>query len=215
LKILGKNVILFFFFGNFDAYCTKEFLPRHKVHYKIIPSCNTWHTWAVSGVIKYLEPLKTLSYYSVCKIHILATLFSYLTPLTRRIEKWKYGNSRETGEKILCSIHQSQALPLHCPFYGCIITKIQSAFSFLWVHSKFKYRSFISSYSGNETSFGLNWKAAKVQDMWRAVHSRVLWGIPCKGVIQLNDRGGGEAYIHRTYCHSTQSLMHWHEQYRM
>jgi hypothetical protein len=66
----------------------------------------------VSGFIKYLEPLKTLFYYSVCKIHILATLYSYLTQLTRGIEKRMYGNSRETVEKILCFVHQSQALPL-------------------------------------------------------------------------------------------------------
>jgi hypothetical protein len=39
---------------------------------------------------------------------------------------------------------------------ACIISEIQSAFSFLWFHSEFKY-SFISLYNVNE---------AKVQEMW-------------------------------------------------
>lgn len=53
----------------------------HKVilHYNIIISCNTCHTYAVSGAVKYLKPLKILFYYSVCKIYIFATLLSYLT----------------------------------------------------------------------------------------------------------------------------------------
>jgi hypothetical protein len=58
------------------------------------------------------KTLKLLFYYSVCKIHIFATLLSYLTLLTGGIEKWKYGNSRETREKTLCFVHQSHGLPL-------------------------------------------------------------------------------------------------------
>jgi hypothetical protein len=77
-----------------------------------------------------------------------------------------------------------------------IITEIQSAFSFLWVHSEFEYCGFISSYNGNETLFGRwwNWKAAEVQDMWRGtVLSRVFQGVPHKGEIQLHNAGGEDS----------------------
>jgi hypothetical protein len=82
--------------------------------------------------------------------------------LTRAIEKWKYGHSGETGEKIPYFIHQCQALPLQLQenialsviVTKHIITEIQSAFGFPRVHSEFKYHNFISSYSGDEILLG-------------------------------------------------------------
>jgi hypothetical protein len=59
-----------------------------------------------------LETLKTLFNFSVFKIHAFVTFFSNSTLLIRGIEKWKYGNSRETGKKMICFLHQRQALPL-------------------------------------------------------------------------------------------------------
>jgi hypothetical protein len=41
-----------------------------------------------------------------------------------------------------------------------------------------------------------NWNAAELQEMWCGIlHTQVLWGVPYKGEIQLDDRGG-EAYIY-------------------
>jgi hypothetical protein len=124
----------------------KSFPLLHKVvlHYKIISSCNIWHTSAVSGVLKHREPLKTLFYYSVCKVHIFATLFRYSTLLTTGTEKWKYGNSGKTGEKFF--VLYINAMPFHCsckkmlPFLwlqpnACIVAEIHSAFSFPWIHN--------------------------------------------------------------------------------
>jgi hypothetical protein len=45
--------------GGFDAYGKNIFLLLIVVpHYKIIPACNTWHTFALSGVLKHLETQK-------------------------------------------------------------------------------------------------------------------------------------------------------------
>jgi hypothetical protein len=62
-------------------------LYKEILNYKIIPPCNTWHTSAISGVVKQLERLKTLFYYSARKVHIFATLFRHSTLLIRGIEK--------------------------------------------------------------------------------------------------------------------------------
>jgi hypothetical protein len=83
--------------------------------------------------------------------------------LTRGIEKGNCENSRETREKILCFVHQSQVLPLQLQEIlafiwllpnACIVAELESVFSILRVHSKFEYGSLIPSYSGNEMSFG-------------------------------------------------------------
>lgn len=113
----------------FYAYCTKYFLLLHKVpqHYKIIPTCNTSHTSAFSGVIKQLETLIIILWFSVHKICIFATLFRYwyLTLLTEGTEEWKYENSRETWKKIVYSIDQCLD-PLLQLQETCIIAEKQS-----------------------------------------------------------------------------------------
>jgi hypothetical protein len=105
---------LFFFFCFYNLIRTVQksvpFLHKVVLHYKIIAACNTWHSSAVSGVIKHLTALKM--YFAPCKVHIFVTLFSYSTLLTRGIEKWKYGNSGETAEKIPSFVHECQTLPL-------------------------------------------------------------------------------------------------------
>jgi hypothetical protein len=90
--------------------------------------------------------------------------------------------------------------PFHCsckkilPFLwsqpnACIVAEIRSAFSFLRVHSEFKYHSFISSYNGNETRFEDEIERqlkCKIRDM--GLHSRVLQGVTYKGAIQLDEQ---------------------------
>jgi hypothetical protein len=157
----------------------KYFPLLHKVvlHYNFTPSFNTWHTPAVSGVVKHLEPLKTLFYFFLFVKFTFLLHSSVIRLLTRRTEKWKCGNSRETEGKIICFVLKSHDLPLSLKEIlnflwsqtnVCIVAEIQNAFSFLWVRTEFAYRSIISSYSRNETSFGkwLNQKAAEVQDTW-------------------------------------------------
>jgi hypothetical protein len=51
-----------------------------------------------------------LFFYSVCKVHIFATSFSYSTLLTRDFEKWKYGSLGETGEEIVRFITSAPSL---------------------------------------------------------------------------------------------------------
>jgi hypothetical protein len=108
-NVLAKKLCSFF-----SSTCTvRKSVPLlHKVglHCKIIAACNIRHSSAVSGVIKHLGTLKM--YFSARKIHIFVTPLSYSTMLTRRREKWKYGNSGETGKKIPCLLHESQTLPL-------------------------------------------------------------------------------------------------------
>jgi hypothetical protein len=53
------------------------------LHYKIIPACNTWHTSIVSGVIKQLETLQFRVWFSTHKGPIFATIFRYMTLLTK------------------------------------------------------------------------------------------------------------------------------------
>jgi hypothetical protein len=178
----------------------KSFPLLHKVvlHYKIIPSCNTWHTSIASGVIKQLVTPKTLLCYFARKVHIFATFFRY-SPCCLGGQKTESVEIQERLERKFFVLYIS-AKPFHCnckkilPVLwsqpnACIVAEIQGAFSFLWVHSEFEYCSFISSYNGNEMSFGRwwNWKAAEVEEMWRgSVHSGVLWGVPYKAAIQLD-----------------------------
>jgi hypothetical protein len=175
----------------------KIFPLLHKVvlHYKIVPACNTWHNPAVSGVIKQLETLKPVFCFSALKVQIFAALFRYSTLLTKGREKWKFGNLRETRETIICFVYQCQVLSLRlqeknalsvAATKACIVTEIESAFSFPQAHSEFEHCSFISSYNSNETSFGRwwNWKAAELQEIWSGtVQSRVLQGVEYKGAI--------------------------------
>lgn len=118
--------------------------------------------------------------------------------LTSGTEKWKNINWQENGEKILCFVQQCQAIWLQLQenvVLSIVTTKCLHCsqdticIQFSSFHSELKYHIFISSYRGNETSFGRwwNWKAAEVQYMWRGtVRSWVLWGVPYKGA-------GGEA----------------------
>jgi hypothetical protein len=177
---------MLFFIGYLMGIVQKSFPLLHKVvlHYQIIPSCNTWHISAVSIVLKHLEPLKALFYYSLFKIRVFATLFSYFTLLTRRIEKWKYGKENSLFSKLVPNPSIAAARK-YCPFFGRKQTlasyqryRVHSVFCEFTVNSNIYL---ISSHSGNETSFGRrwNWKAAEVQDTWRGtVHYRVLRGIP-------------------------------------
>jgi hypothetical protein len=195
---------------NFDAYVQMSFPLLHGVIliYKIIPSYKTWHNFAISGVVKHLETIKRLFYYSVCKIHIFATLLSYLTLLTRGAESESMGIQERPERGSFVSYMSPTVFHCSCkkifPFLwllpnACIIAEIQSAFSILWVPSEFKHRSFISSYNGNETSFGRwrNWKSAKCKT--RDVE---LCFLGCFKKYQTKVRlsymtgEGGEAYIY-------------------
>jgi hypothetical protein len=148
LEIFNQKKLYSFLFLSFlfYAYSTKSFPLLHKVdlHYKIIPSCNNWHTSAVSGVIKHLEWLKTL----LLLLHSSDVRLSWL-------QGWK---SKSIGIKVrlerkFCFVHQGQALPLQLQeniVVSMVTTKrivpeIQSALSFSWVHSEFEYCSFTSS----------------------------------------------------------------------
>jgi hypothetical protein len=113
LKIFKqKRYALLFCFYNSIHTVQKSVPLLHKVvlHYKIIAAFNTWHSSAVSGVIKHLAGPKV--YFSPCKIHIFVTPFSYLTLLTRGIEKWKYGYWGGTAEKMPSLLHECKTLPL-------------------------------------------------------------------------------------------------------
>jgi hypothetical protein len=72
-------------------------------------ACNTWHSCVVSGVIKRLGSLSI--YFLLVKFTFLL-YSSVIDSGEQRVEKWKYGNSGETGEKFLCFVHQSHGLPL-------------------------------------------------------------------------------------------------------
>jgi hypothetical protein len=135
-------------------------LHRVVLHYKIISDHNTWHTSAVPGVENSWKHSEIC--FSAWKFQIFAALFRYSTLSSKGIEKWKYENER-LERKFFVSYISAESFHCRCksilPFLWsrpntCIVAGVKSAFSFLWVHSEFEYRSFISSYDGNETSFG-------------------------------------------------------------
>jgi hypothetical protein len=175
LKMFGQKsyalflfiFILFLFFCNFDAYRKNKIPLLHKVvlHYKIIPACNTWNSWIVPTVIHHLHaPLKSRTSFYARKVQIFSTFIRYSTLLTKGILKRKWSLLRP---KTKFFVSYLTAKPFHCswncilPFVWpqpnmCIADEIDC--SFVCVYCEFEYRTFISSYNGNETS----WKKCDV-----------------------------------------------------
>jgi hypothetical protein len=188
----------------------KSFPLLYKVvlHYKIIATCNTSHNSTVSSVIKQLGTLKeffisllvrfrSLLHSSDIWLHWLEGLKSGSMGIQERLGR-NFFLSYICPKPFYCSWHRIPSFLWSQP-NDCTIAEIQSACSFLWIHSEFEYHSFISSYNGYETSFGRLWncKAAEVYETWRGtVHSRVLQEVPYKGEIRVDDWEGG-LYIHQ------------------
>jgi hypothetical protein len=132
LKIFKQKSYALFFY----IICTvqKSIPLLHKVvlHYKITAASNTWHSLAVSGVIKHLEAIKM---YFSHKIHVFIMAFSYSTLLIRGIEKWKYGNW-----KFLLLYMNAKPIAAGA---GRHLDTVCIQFS-VWCHSEFEYHSFIS-----------------------------------------------------------------------
>jgi hypothetical protein len=84
-----ENVILIYCFVDLMQTVQKSSPFIHKVtlHYRIIPPCNIWHTFAVSGVVKQLETLKTFFCFSAREVHIFLKHLRYSTLVTRGIKK--------------------------------------------------------------------------------------------------------------------------------
>jgi hypothetical protein len=182
------------------------------LHYKVTPACITWNIFAFYGAITELEAIKSFG-------SLLENFPSLLHPSDIPVRKLKTFafQERYTGN-IHCSLIQCPALPcpaLPCPVLPCHcsckrilpflwlhtnafnVAEIQSAFSFLSVHSEFECRSFILSYNGSESLFGRWWnlKTVEMQDMWRGtVLCRVLQGVLHKGEIQLHVAGVKPVY---------------------
>jgi hypothetical protein len=162
LKMFRQSYALFllifyfilFCFCNFDAYCKNENPLLHKVvlHYKIIPACNTWHSWIVATVINQLHaPLKSRTCFYAPKVQIFSTFIRYSTLLTKEILKWKWSLWRP---KTKFFVSYLTAKPFHCswkcilPFVclqpnTCIAAEIDC--SFVCVYCEFEYCTFISS----------------------------------------------------------------------
>jgi hypothetical protein len=174
----------------------RSFQLLHKVDllYKIIPSCNTQHTSAVCGVIKHLESLKTLFYYSIRKVHIFATLFRYLTLLRRDWRENSLFCTSVPSSSIVaaskychfCGRNQTPALYLryrvHLVFCKFIVNSNTISF-----HHTMAVKHHLKDY---EIESQLNCKICDV-----GLHSQMLQRLPYKSAIQLNERGGGKIYI--------------------
>jgi hypothetical protein len=105
--IVKQKVMLFLCIIQFIRYKRVSRFFMNWFYYKIIAVCNTWHSFAVSGVIKHLGALK----YIFLLVKLTFFTLQLLDYVTRRIEKWKFGNSGETAENIFF-VHECQTLPL-------------------------------------------------------------------------------------------------------